>query len=286
MIKKIDNKSYLVICYLVISLISLFIFYVSFLSSISEVSADEISSINSLQNVIFQIHKEDSNLYKILLSEKILSSEMSNFVSVEDNSVISNLINLKSSELFTSVKLASTIDDYYSITNIRLEIIELYQNEGTSKKINELLVLYEKSIEVILSDVKNEIKYITEVRAKYQKKILVKFIVFEAVLLALFLILYFRYSYRDNSGFYSENKSEKVKVSNEINENMIMDSDCRKILEFIGSETSNGNFPTFKDLKSHLGLSHPTVLLKVNDLQARSLVGIRKQGRNKHLFLR
>jgi hypothetical protein len=286
MIKELDNKNYLVIGYSIISLISLFIFYISFLSLASEVSADEISSIKSLQNVIFQIHKEDSNLYRILLSEKILSSEISNFKSVNDNLVISNLINLKSSELFTSVKLASTIDDYYSITNIRLEIIELYQNEGTSKKINELLLLYEKSIEVILSDVKNEIKYITEVRAKYQKKILVKFIVFEAVLLALFLGLYFRYSYRDNSGFDSENKTNEIKVSVEINEDMIMDSDCRKILEFIGSETSKGNFPTFKDLKAHLGLSHPTVLGKVNDLQARSLVGIRKQGRNKHLFLR
>lgn len=286
MIKELDNKNYLVIGYSIISLISLFIFYISFLSLASEVSADEISSIKSLQNVIFQIHKEDSNLYRILLSEKILSSEISNFKSVNDNLVISNLINLKSSELFTSVKLASTIDDYYSITNIRLEIIELYQNEGTSKKINELLLLYEKSIEVILSDVKNEIKYITEVRAKYQKKILVKFIVFEAVLLAFFLSLYFRYSYRDNSGFDSENKTNEIKVSVEINEDMIMDSDCRKILEFIGSETSKGNFPTFKDLKAHLGLSHPTVLGKVNDLQARSLVGIRKQGRNKHLFLR
>jgi uncharacterized membrane protein len=282
------DRKHIVFGYSIISIVMVLVFYFSFLSSISDVSANEMSSIDSLQNVITQIHKEDSNLYKILLSEDILSS-VDNEKSDNSNSVISNLLNLKSSELFTSVKLASTIDDYYSITNVRMEIIELYKAGESGEKINNLLELYESNVEIILSDVESEMKYIVEFRADWQKTILTIFIIIEFLLLILFLVTYFKFSSNLQSNY--EIKSEKVKEDSEnklaeISEDMILDSDCRKILEFIGSETSRGNFPTFKDLKSHLGLSHPTVLAKINDLESRSLVGIRKQGRNKHLFLR
>ncbi len=283
------GKKKIIIGYLVTSLISLIVLYISFLGSIDEVSANEQSSINSLQSVITQIHKEDSNLYKMLLSGNILSSEISNNLDENggENSVISNLINLKSTELFTSQKLASTIDDYYSIGKVRLEIIELYKTDRSSDKIDELLLLYDKNVEIVLNDVESEMKFINEFRANCQKIILQRFIIFEIILVILFLLLYFKFS----SESQNKSKSEDIRVSNEvklseISEDMILDSDCRKILEFIGTETSRGSFPTFKDLKSHLGLSHPTVLAKVNDLESRKLIGIRKQGRNKHLFLR
>jgi uncharacterized membrane protein len=293
------NKKHIIVGYSIIFVISLVIMYFSFLGSVSDVSADEMGSINSLQNVITQIHKEDSNLYRILLSGSIVSSEILNNLENQDdtNSVISNLINLKTSDLFTSQKLASTIDDYYSITNIRMEIIELYKAGDSFDEIDEMLELYENNIEMILSDVESEMKYISEYRFESQKNILMRFIVFEIVLLVLFLVFNFKFSNSVASGSCFgattkfDLKSEEIKENSEnklseISEDMIMDSDSRKILEFIGSETSRGSFPTFKDLKSHLGLSHPTVLSKVNDLESRKLIGIRKQGRNKHLFLR
>ncbi|NQZ85180.1 MAG: hypothetical protein HRU03_05680 [Nanoarchaeales archaeon] len=285
MFKFFNNKKYLIIGYCISLIISLVVLYISFTGSIRDVSADDVASIDSLQNIIMQIHTEDSLFFNLLLSGNVLSSEL---VSDENNFVISNLVNLKSSKLFSSQKLASTINDYYSITNIREQIIKVYKNGGSNddsnNEINDLLILYEENVNIILLNVRDEIKYISEFQSNCLEIILIKFIIFEILLISLFLFLYFRSDKKIVMG--SDDVSAASVPVVVIDENMIMDSDCRKILEFIGSETSRGCFPTFKDLKSHLGLSHPTVLAKVKDLESRKLIGIRKQGRNKHLFLR
>jgi len=231
----------------------------------------ELLLVESLQNIITQIHEDDSDLYNILLSrEGFNSSDCSN----EDKRIIvSDLLKLRGSEFFNSNKLATTIEDFYSINNVRDQIIVICEKDGVNfEKIGELMNVYEKNVEIVLAKIGGEIKTIVEYRMNYQRNILCGFFAFQVIWSVLFLFLYFR---------QKENSSMEGVIEKEI-----LDSDSRKILEFISVETGKGVFPTFKDLKLHLKLSHPTVLSKVSILEKKNLIGIKKKGRNKHLFLK
>ena len=59
----------------------------------------------------------------------------------------------------------------------------------------------------------------------------------------------------------------------------------QKIVSFIKKEVAQGNFTTIKELKAHIKISHPTLIIKLNELQKENVISIKKKGRNKHLFL-
>ena len=81
-------------------------------------------------------------------------------------------------------------------------------------------------------------------------------------------------------------KRQKNSIEDKQEENIILDSNSRKIINYIRNEMAQGNFPTIKELKFYLKISHPTLLLKLNELEKKEMISIKKKGRNKHLLLK
>ena len=86
--------------------------------------------------------------------------------------------------------------------------------------------------------------------------------------------------------YLSDLYKEFIKINEKNNEEIILDKDMREIVSFVKKEVGLGNFPTIKELKLHLKISHPTLLVKLEELQNNNIISLRKKGRNKHIFLK
>lgn len=286
------NKLLLTLGFLVIIyFLTMLFFYFSYSNSINIYNSQTYNGFNTLQNVIHKVHYEDSQLYKTLLSKEILTSKntQTNFYSTTNhsNGVISDLLDLKGNNIFSSQRIASTIDEYYSLEKLRERIIELHRlnllnkdNEYDSQ-ILKLINEYENQIDIILIDINKEIEFnkqsnldlINKLKTNFLIKSITLFIIFLLSLITLFIV---SDSYKE---FLSKEDGEKE-------ETQILDEDMRRIVSYIKKEVAQGNFPTIKELKFYLKISHPTLIIKLNKLEKSNLIAIKKEGRNKHLFLK
>jgi len=289
------NKKFKVI--LVISVLTLcYIFMLSYFhiehsNSLKEFNKESYESFNTLQNVIHKIHNEDSLLYKTLLSKEILNSNKENSKNKysyanHSSNIISKLLDLKENNEFSSQKLASRIDEYYSLENLRNKIIELHKqsmintNKNYNNEISIFLSEYESQMSIILTDMNEEITLSKESSLLKQEEILLDFLHKELISLtyyvfSIILILYFFNFHKE----FQRNKEEKENTQ-------ILDEDMRKIITYVKKEVKQGNFPTIKELKFYLKISHPTLLLKLTKLEKDNLISIKKEGRNKYVFIK
>jgi uncharacterized membrane protein len=261
-------------------------FFIDYSKSLDSYNSEIYDSFNTLQNLIHKVHNEDSQLYKILTSNEILSSNFKNSQTLPNrnhtSTVIGDLLNIKENEQFSSERLASTIDEYYSLEKIREQIIQLHKLNIISSDVNydleirDLIEDYEIQIQQILSDIHDEIEINKQRNLQEILNLKKEFIIKELVLLAIFFASIF--STLVTLGFFRKLESKK-------NE-QILDNDMQRIISYVKKEVSQGNFPTIKELKFYLKISHPTLLLKLSDLEKRDLISIKKKGRNKYLFIK
>jgi uncharacterized membrane protein len=267
-------------------------FYIDYSNSLKEVNTDTYESFNTLQNVIHKVHNEDSILYKTLLSKEILNTNtlkgrFQTFHTNQSTDVIGDLLDLKENKYFSSQSLASTIDEYYSLENLRSRIIELHKqnllnsNVNYDKEISNLLEEYETQTSIILIDMNKEIELSKENSLLKQENLLSNFIKIEFISLIyyIFSIIIILYFFK----FHEEFKS---KEEEKVEDRQILDEDMRRIISYIKKEVGQGHFPTIKELKFYLKISHPTLIIKLNKLEKSNMIAIKKEGRNKHLFLK
>jgi hypothetical protein len=225
------------------------------------------------------------------MSQDFLSSQSNReqYLSKVNHSsnVVSDLLGLKNNNLFSSETLANTIDEYYNLETLRERIIELKKlneisnNREYNSQISELVSQYEEQIGILLLDINLEIElnrqknldFINKLKKDYIIKQFISTLIF---IISLLIIVYLLEGYKE---FMPQSK--KVKKE----EKLILDSDMQKIVSFIKKEIAQGNFPTINELKAHIKISHPTLIIKLNELQKENLISIKKKGRNKHLFL-
>jgi hypothetical protein len=263
-------------------------FYFDYSDSLNLYNDEIYEGFDTLQNLIHKVHNEDSILYKTLLSKEVYISEIGGedigFQRNHTFNIIDEFLNLKGNKLFSSERIASTIDEYYSLENLRERIIEFHRLNILSDsdiynfQISELLTEYEKQINIILKDIHTEIEFNKVKNENFINSLEKEFIVKEVILFTIFIVGLALVLYLSNSFRYFNSESKK--------ELSILDSDMQRIVSYIKKEVSQGNFPTIKELKFHLKISHPTLLLKLNELEKNNLISIKKKGRNKHLFLK
>lgn len=260
-------------------------FFVDYSNSLDSYNSDIYDSFNTLQNLIHKVHNEDSQLYKILTSNEILSSSFDDSQLLSQmnhtSTVIGDLLNIKENEQFSNERLASTIDEYYSLEKIREQIIQLHKLNLISSDVNydseirNLIEDYEIQIQQILGDIHQEIEINKQRNSQAISNLKKEFIIKELVLLTIFLtsilltLLHLEFF-------------RKIKPKEN---DQILDNDMQRIISYVKKEVSQGNFPTIKEVKFYLKISHPTLLLKLNELEKRNLISIKKKGRNKYLFI-
>lgn len=246
-------------------------FYVDYSNSLSNYNEQSFESLNSLQNLIHKLHNEDSRLYKTLASYEIQSQATNT-----TNTIITQLLNLENSNQFSQNKLASTIDEYYTLQTIREDIVELNRlnsiNYSTQREnqINTLIQRYEIQTITIINQVQEEIETNKKENLKTIDNLKQEFLLKELILLGIFLIT---------------TLPTLLKKRNK-NKSTIETKEDKNIINYIKSEIESGNFPTIKEIKQHTKLSHPTLLQKLKELEKKGFIAIKKQGRNKHIFLR
>lgn len=252
-------------------------FYFNFSNSLDEYNLKIYEDINTLQNLAKKVHDEDSQLYKtLLLKENLPKRELNN-----KSNIINDLFNINQNQL-SSKLLISTIDEYYNLESSKQRIIELHNLNQLSTtfnydtEINDLLFNYEKQTNNILSNIKNQILMIREKNLIKKDELLFKFLIKEIILFIIFIITILFVLF--NSSYLTKSKEKKIS-------NSILDEDMREILNYVRKEILKGNFPTFKEVKFHLKISHPTLLLKLKHLENKKLLCIKKKGRNKYLYL-
>ncbi|MEC8339813.1 MAG: hypothetical protein VXZ40_04250 [Nanoarchaeota archaeon] len=266
-------------------------FYFSYSKSLNEYNNDVYEGFNTLQNIIHKVHEEDSKLYKSFMSQDFLSSQSNReqYLSKVNHSsnVVSDLLGLKQNNLFSSETLADTIDEYYSLENLRERIIELKKlneisnNKEYNSEISELVSQYEEQIGILLLDINLEIELNRQKNLDFINKLKKDYIIKQFISSLIFIIylLIMIYLLEGHKEFIPQNKKFKKE------DKLILDSDMQKIVSFIKKEVAQGNFPTIKELKAHIKISHPTLIIKLNELQKENVISIKKKGRNKHLFL-
>ena len=245
-------------------------FYLDYSSSLNQYHTQSYESLNSLQNLIHKLHNEDSRLYRTLASYEMIQSSSSN----STDTIINQLLNLENSNQFSQNKLASTIDEYYTLQIIREEIVSLNRlnsinySSQREETINRLIESYESQTSVIINQIQDEIEVNKQENQNTINSLKQEFLLKELLLFVIFILTY--------TPFILNVQKQKNPY----------DKQTQTILKFIKSEIEKGNFPTIKELKYHTKLSHPTILNKLNTLEKEQIIAIKKQGRNKHIFLR
>lgn len=282
------NKFFLVIGIILFYLSLMVYFYYDYSNSLESYNLAIYQEYDTLQDLIHKIHMEDSNLYKILLSDNINSFNTTlNLCSTDNHSseIIGDILKLKENNAFSSEKIIFAIDDYYTLEQIRTQILQLNTakviNKTYDNEISNLITKYDIQMNLILTNINNEIKSNKEKNLTFINELKNDFILKEIMLFLIFIVSIFLLLYSDKT----EDSLFLLKKS-KIDSNLdIMDSDMNKIMLYIKDEIKNGYFPTIKDVKLHVNLSHPTILIKLNELEKRKLISIKKKGRNKHIFL-
>lgn len=291
----LNQKTKLIITLLTSIIIFLSIssyFYYSYSNSLDKYNNDVYNNFNTLQNLIHKVHTQDSLLYKTLL---LNNNNNSNFYKNNNNksytdkyysnfsskNLISELMRLKSSPQFSSQEITSTIDEYYSLENLRKRIIQINQINKLNPEIKILLNKYENQINIMLSQIHEQIEFNKQKNTLFLNKLKNELLIKEIILFIFFIISIISILIITNSFneilFKEKKREEKI---------LILDNDMKNILNFIEKEVKIGNFPTFKEVKTQLNISHPTLILKIKRLEKENLISIRKKGRNKHIFLK
>ena len=247
-------------------------FYFDYSNSLDEFNSNSYESLDSLQNIIHKIHNEDSLLYKTLLSKDTSNNdEGSCYISNSNQTcnVINELLKLRDKQTFSSIKLASTISEYYSLEKTRERIIDLHRlnllDTGVNydDEISSLLKEYENQINLILIEINQEIENNNKNNILAKDMLLFKFLLMEFFSFIFFVIAIVIIVFLSDT--HKMFKRQKNSIEDKQEENIILDSNSRKIINYIRNEMAQGNFPTIKELKFYLKISHPTLLLKLND---------------------
>lgn len=285
------NKTLVITLGLTILYLSLMTyFYFDYSNSLDSYNSEVYGSFNTLQNVIHKVHDEDSKLYQILTSRELLSSEIVRNESINMNhtsTIINDLLNIEEDKQFSKDIIVSTIDEYYSLEKIREQIIQLHKLNIISEEnqfdseISDLIVDYEKQIEQILIDIHQEIEFNKEKNAMFILDLKKDFIIKQFILLLvfIFIILLILYNFEVHTNYFNKNLESNQKDE-------ILDTEMQRIISYVKKEVSQGNFPTIKEVKFYLKISHPTLLLKLRELEKKDLISIKKKGRNKYLFIK
>lgn len=291
-----ENKSKLFILAGILTLIYLITsiyFYYDYSNSIDSYNTKIYDNYNNLQYLVIKLHDQDSQLYKSLISKEINNLEISDYLCSQVNSsssILDELFKLNKNNQISSDVFSSTVQSYYSLENLRNRITQIYAsdletNQENSPELTLLIKEYEIEITKSMEQINKEIELNKEQNLLFnsdlKKNFIFKnFILFIIYILSLISVLYFSTKYtKDISNIITE---KNILISSE----NILDQDMQKILSYLEKEIKTGNFPTIKELKLHLKLSHPTILIKLNELEKRGLISIKKNGRNKHIFFK
>ena len=309
------NKKYKLILTLflttIIFLTTITYFYYSYSNSLNKYNDEVYNSFNTLQNLIHKVHTQDSLLYKTLLlkDNSNFNSNFNNITKVRKNysndyythlnsnynttitdkyysnysskNLISELLKLNTNPQFSSQKITSTIDEYYSLENLRKKIIQLNQINQSNIEIKFLLNKYENQINIMLSQIHEQIEFNKQKNTIFLDKLKSEFLTKEIILFILFITTIITILIITNifNEILFKERIEEKKIT-------ILDNDMKNIINFIKKEINLGNFPTFKEVKKEINISHPTLILKIKKLEKENLISIRKKGRNKHIFLK
>lgn len=291
-----ENKSKLFIFSGILTLIYLLTsiyFYYDYSNSIDLYNTQIYDNYNNLQYLVIKLHDQDSQLYKSLISKEINDLEISDYLCSQINSsssIVDELFKLNKNNQISSDVFSSTVQSYYSLENLRNRITQIYTSNLETNKENspELALLireYEKEITKSMEQINKEIELNKEQNLLFYSNlkhdfILKNIILFIIYIVSLISVLYFSTKYDNNKSILKTENNILISSEN------ILDQDMQKILSYLEKEIKTGNFPTIKEVKFHLKLSHPTILIKLNELEKRGLISIKKNGRNKHIFFK
>ena len=244
-------------------------FYLNFESKIDSNKKLYDNSINKLKNIIFDLYSYDLKLYT---SQNLVSFENKKQKDLED------IINIKNENPLFSKKIDTAISNYNDLVQIKIRINEINRLHNISsikdfdKKLISLIEDYERTLIITINSLREVLDDIENMNYVFNEKIKNSLLFYFLTLsiLNLFSILFFL-------------KDEKVKFK-KIKEKFIQ-KEINLIIEFIREENLNNSYPTIKDLKKELKVTHPTILKNIKILEDKNIIEIKKKGRNKYLKL-
>lgn len=252
--------------------IFLFIFLINIIlvSIISFNTYNNFSTqFESTQNIIQEVHKQDSLLYR-----QLLISDVASLADFEDqrnnNQIIQEIFNLKTS----SSNQEDSINTYLSLEELRKEIVTLHKFHlenplsNYNAQLQEQLNEYEDRQREVISSVEE----ISNQMSNSLKNSLITIIII--ILITSFIQIYLLKN-------ILKNKKDKTNTVD-----IFLDNQSKEILDFIKLKIDNNFHPTIKDIKKEFNLTHPTILSKLKKLEDSELIVIKKDGRNKNIFLK
>lgn len=264
-----------------------FIFYLNFSSNLNNFYDNSNNQFISIENIIFQIHKEDSTLYKrLLIDEKTKLENYENLVS-KDKSNDNIVIDLFTKGNFRLDKsFSSSVDNYFLLEKLRDKIINYHKlnlistQSNYNENLNKLLVKYDDLVKDTINNFNSNLNDIKLSQVKFKnnlnKSYLIKSVLLDVLLFVFLLFLIIYLNLKENK------KQEELNNKN----NFVLDSDMNKIINFIKLENKKNSNPTIKDIKLELKLTHPTILSKLKTLEKENKIYFKKIGRNKFVFLK
>ncbi len=284
--------------FLIIMFISIFYimilsyFYIDYSNSLKNFNLNTFENLNAFQNVINKINNENSLLYRSLISSKFeipkIEGNLISSSSLNSSTLIlTDLLNLRNTDEINSKTIVSTINEYYSLKQLNDRIIELHKlnlennDASLNLEISNLLKDYEIQFNSILINLNDNIEELKLNSKLEEEKLLFNFLIKEIIIFFFYIFSIGLISY-----FLTMENNFLKEDLNYVEKNPILDEDMRRIVSYIKKEVALGHFPTIKELKYYLKISHPTLILKLNKLEKNNMLSIRKEGRNKHLFLK
>lgn len=283
-------------------LISFIYIYLDYSEDIINFNQIIDNDLNSFEEVIENIHNEDVLLYRTLLSndlKKFSSFEESFEINNNKTNFIINLFKISNENKALSNKLDSSLKSYFELEKSKSKILELHKLnlissiDNYDEQLSLLLIEYENSVSKTMDEFKDNLDFIKKERKEFQNKIKINlfskiFVILLIYILSIYLLLYKNNLLISNSNnqIYLNHHNSHLKKEKEIFNENFLDNESKLILKFLKHEISSGFYPTIKDVKKELDLTHPTILSRLKKLEEKNLIGIKKNGRNKNIYLK
>lgn len=281
------NKIYFILIFLISLFLLLFI-------SISTYNNFK-NQFQATQNIINEVHKQDSLLYK-----QLLISDVASLVEIQNEEPQNNINSEILEELFklqNNFNLQkNSIDRFISLEELRKEIIILHKFHlenpvsNYNFQLQELLGIYEKRQKEVLVNIEENSSNLEKELKNSLTKIFFIFFISNILLYLVFIFSLNKVHLKQNqikNQLENRDKKENFYNKNETPRNDIfLDNQSREILEFIKNKVENNFHPTIKDIKKEFKLTHPTILSKLKKLEDNNLIEFKKDGRNKNILLK
>ena len=280
----------------------LFFSYTSLQHFINTHQEESLNSLQTIEEVIIEIYKEESILYRTLLIDNSKELEYFNTQLYSTNS--STTLTSSILELFSQIQeqsqedfqMQSTmyIEDLFSIQKLRTQIIETHKlqlistQENYEEEINQLLKEYEELITRAMFNLNNNINDIKANNKTFEnelhQRLLITFIIIFIYVIVSVIIL--NKTTTITSTTISSTSTPHITPSHITPSHIeFLESDIKEILHYIKSQINLGNFPTIKNIKLHFNLTHPTITSKLKILEEKKLITYKRKGRNKYIIL-